>query len=130
MKRLGRKLAYANVLAAIALLIALGVTTASAKPAKTYPTTSTLEVKKTTLAGKISSPKAACLKDRKVHGVWRAPGAHLVTEPATSSGSGKWVIQFEVAPGSKGDLSITIAPKSLGGGATCKGFEMDEVVAK
>jgi hypothetical protein len=120
----------ALILSVTACLGALGVTAALAKPAKTYPTTSTLEVKTKTLAGKISSPKAACLKNRKVEGAWHAPGAHLLTEPVTSNGSGKWVIQFEVSPGSKGELSITVSPKSLGGGVTCKGFETSEVVVK
>lgn len=120
----------ALTLSIIACLGALGVAAAMAKTAKSYPTTSSLEVKKTTLAGKIGSPKAACLKNRKVQGAWHAPGAHLLTETATSSASGKWVIQFEVAPGSKGQLSISVAPKSLGGGVTCKGFEKTEVVAK
>lgn len=103
---------------------------ALAKPASTYTTSSTLEVKKATIEGKISSPKAACLANRQVKGAWLAPGAHLLTEAAISTGSGKWVIDFEVTAGSKGRLSISIAPKSLGGGASCKGFEKAEVVAK
>jgi hypothetical protein len=120
----------ALILSILACLGTVGVAAVPAKPAKSYPTTTTLEVKKTTLAGKISSSKTTCLKNRTVHGVWIAPGAHLITEAATSNSSGKWVIQFEVAPGSKGQLTITVAPKSLGGGLTCKGFAKAEVVAK
>jgi hypothetical protein len=92
----------ALVLSIVACLGALAAAAATAKPAQSYPTTSTLEVKAKTIAGKIGSPKAGCRKNRVVHGVWMAPGAHLITEPATSDGSGKWVIDFEIAPGSKG----------------------------
>ncbi|HVW46186.1 MAG TPA: hypothetical protein VHA76_03970, partial [Solirubrobacterales bacterium] len=112
----------ALTLAIVACLGTIGVGAGLAATAKAYPTTSTVEVKSKTIEGKISSPKAACLKNRKVVGTWRGPGVHATTEPATSNGSGKWVIQFEVAPGDKGTLTISVSPKSLGGGVTCKGF--------
>jgi hypothetical protein len=118
------------VLSILACLGALVAAVAVAKPAKSYPTTSTLEVKAKTIAGKVDSPKAACRKNRVVHGVWLAPGAHLITEPASSDGSGTWEIDFEIVAGSKGRLSIDVAPKSLGGGVTCKGYEFAEVVVK
>src|ERR1700760_2044395 len=103
---------------------------AAAKAGKTYPTTSTIEMKTKTVVGKISSPKSACLKGRKVQGSWSAPGAHALTEPATSDGSGKWTIDFEIAPGSKGRFGIDVAPKKVGG-FTCKGFEAEqEIVVK
>ena len=87
-------------------------------------------MKATTIAGQISSTKAACRSNRKVQGSWVAPGAHLLTEATTSSSSGKWEIEFEVAAGSKGRLGIEVAPKSLGGGVTCKGFEVSKVVVR
>jgi hypothetical protein len=123
MKRLVLVLSMAAI-AAIALAAGL----AQAKP-MAYPTSTSVEVKKTTLAGKISSSKASCLKGRTVHGEWHAPGAHLITEAASSDSSGKWVLQFEVAPGSKGELTISVAPKQAGG-VTCKGFSTAQVVAK
>jgi hypothetical protein len=123
MKSLGLAL---SVVAAIALMAGL----AEAKAPTTYSGTSTVEVKATTIAGKISSSKAACRSNRKVQGSWVAPGQHLLTEAVTTNSAGKWVIDFEVSAGSKGRLGIDIAPKSLGGGATCKGIEVSKVVAK
>jgi hypothetical protein len=116
-----------------AVAVCLGVLAplAFAKPANVYKTTSTLEVKKKTLAGKLSSSKGACLKNRVVIGAWLAPGGvHLITEPATSDAGGKWVIQFEVAPGSKGELRLEVKAKRLNGGILCKGFGTETVVAK
>jgi hypothetical protein len=115
-----------------AVAVCLGVLAplAVAKPANVYKTTSTLEVKKKTLAGKLSSSKSACLKNRVVIGAWLAPGVHLITEPAKSDAGGKWVIQFEVAPGSKGELRLEVKAKRLNGGILCKGFETETVVAK
>jgi hypothetical protein len=123
MKRLALVFAAAVCLGSLAPL-------AFAKPANVYKTSSTLEVKKKTLAGKLSSSKGACLKNRVVIGVWQAPHAHLSTEPAKSDGSGKWVIQFEVAPGSKGLLSIQGKAKRLNGSILCKGFETETEVVR
>ena len=103
---------------------------AFAKSANVYKTTSTLEVKEKTMAGKLSSSKGACLKNRVVIGTWLAPGAHLITEPAKSDGSGKWVIQFEVAPGSKGVLSIKVSAKRLNASALCRAAETQDEVVK
>ncbi len=103
---------------------------AAAKAGKSYTATSTIEATAKTVVGKITSSKAACLKGRKVQGSWFAPGAHALTEQATSDGSGKWTIDFEVAPGSKGRFGIAVAPKKVGG-FTCKGFEAEqEIVVK
>jgi hypothetical protein len=123
MKRLALVFAVAVCLGALAPL-------AFAKSANVYKTTSTLEVKTKTLAGKLSSSKGACLKNRVVIGAWLAPGAHLITEPAKSDASGKWVIQFEVAPGSKGELRLEVKAKHLNGSILCKGFATETVVAK
>lgn len=122
MKRLVLVVAV-SAIACIAVFAAL----VQAKP-KAYPTTTTLEVKKTTLAGKISSPKAACLKGRRVHGFFRGPGAQLETEFVTTDSSGKWTIDFEVAPGTKGELTISVSPKKAGG-ISCKGGATSEIVA-
>jgi hypothetical protein len=124
MKRLALVFAVAVCVGALAPL-------AFAKSANVYKTTSTLEVKTKTLAGKLSSSKGACLKDRVVIGAWLAPGGtHLITEPAKSDASGKWVIQFEVAPGSKGELRLEVKAKRLNGSILCKGFATEMVVAK
>ncbi len=123
MKRLALVLMAAVCLGVLAPL-------AFAKPANVYKTTSTLEVKTKTIAGKLSSSKGACLKNRVVIGGWTAPGAQLLTEPAKSDASGKWVIQFEVAPGSKGRLSVRVKAKRLDAGTLCKATETEMVVAK
>lgn len=117
---------------ALTAAICLGVLVplAFAKTASVYKTTSTLEVKTKTIAGKLSSSKGACLKNRTVMGGWSAPGAHLTTELAKSDASGKWVIQFEVAPGSKGTLSVVVKPKRLNASTLCKGTETEMAVAK
>jgi hypothetical protein len=123
MKRLVLVLTVAICIGAVAPL-------AFAKPANVYKTTSTLEVKEKTIAGKLSSSKGACFKNRRVIGEWSAPGTELFTEPANSDASGRWVIQFEVAPGSKGRLSINGKPKRLSDSILCKGFETEIAVAK
>jgi hypothetical protein len=122
MKRLALVFAVAVCLGALAPL-------AFAKSANVYKTTSTLEVKTKTIAGKLSSAKGACLKNRFVIGTWLAPGVHLITEPTKSDSSGKWVIQFEVAPGSKGQLSVQVRPERLNGSTLCKGSETEKAVA-
>ncbi len=122
-----KRLVLVITVAAVAS-VALAAGLAQAKP-KAYTAKTTVEVKKTTLAGTISSSKAACRKGRTVHGIWLAPGAHLITEAASSDSAGKWEIQFEVAPGSKGQLTISVAPKKAGG-ISCKGFSAAQIVAK
>jgi hypothetical protein len=97
----------------------------AADSATAYKTTTTLEVKKATIAGKLTSSKAACLKNRTVIAAYMAPGVHAITEPTKSDSGGRWVIKFEIAPGSKGRLSAEVKPLSLAGGTVCKGAETE-----
>jgi hypothetical protein len=123
MKRLALVFTVAACLGALAPL-------AFAKSANVYKTTTTVEVKTKTLAGKLSSSKSACLKNRVVIGAWKAPGEHDITEPAKSDAGGRWVIDFVVAPGAKGLLSIQVRPERLNNSTLCKGSETSMVVVQ
>lgn len=96
-------------------VVALTASIALAK--KTYKTKTSLTVGTESVTGKVTSPKAACYKHRKLAMEYATIGTHIPYATHTDN-SGKWEIPFAAGTGTY-KLTITVAPKSLGHGKVC-----------
>ena len=101
----------------LAIVGVVALTASIALAGKTYKTKTTLTVGTDSVTGKVTSPKAACFKHRKLAMQYATVGAHVPYATHTDN-SGNWEIPFAAGDGTY-KLTISVAPKSLGHGKVC-----------
>ncbi len=102
----------------LAIVGVVALTASIALAGKSYKTKTTLTVGADSVTGKVTSPKAACYKHRKLAMEYGTVGAHIPYATHTDN-SGKWEIPFSAGTGHY-KLVISVAKKSLGHGKSCK----------
>jgi len=119
-------------LAILAAFLSVGACAlAAAKPAKKYPTKTTVATGEYTtgegaapiVEGKISSSKAACKKGRQVMGEFTpSNGESVITlQGAASKADGTWSTKLPAIDwGKTGTLEIVVEPKAVSPTVTCR----------
>jgi len=115
------RLVLLTVLGLLALAAALP---AFASAGQVYKTTTTMRVTATKVEGKLSSEKAACVKNRelaaRVFIIGGTPGAPFSLK---TDASGRWEFEIDFPSETRGQVDVRVTEKSLGGGKTCGGAE-------
>ena len=108
------------LLTALGLLALAAALPALASAGQVYKTTTSMRVTATKVEGKLSSDKAACLKNRelalRIFVVGGTPGSPFSLR---TDASGRWSTPLEIPGSARGQIEVRVVEKRIGGGKTC-----------
>jgi hypothetical protein len=100
-------------------LACVAAATAAVALASDYKTKTTITATSDGYAGKVTSPKGACKKNRTVQVEFRSIGTRHPFPPTHTDGQGNWHVAYTTTASEYG-IYVDVKAKSLGGGNTCK----------